>query len=73
MCSYNTDKFYLVNSGILGLKYLLGEFFYKICYKHLVYLIKHTIFAMCLRNTDNKQVKQIDYESNICKGHKGNG
>lgn len=33
MCLYNTDKFYLVNSGILGLKYLLGEFFYKISCK----------------------------------------
>lgn len=33
MCSSNTDKFYLVNSGIFAQKYLLGEFFYKISCK----------------------------------------
>lgn len=33
MCSSNTGKFYLVNSGIFDQKYLLGEFFYKISCK----------------------------------------
>nr|DAH61512.1 MAG TPA: hypothetical protein [Caudoviricetes sp.] len=28
------------------------NFSIKFLAKHLVYLIKHTIFAMCLRNTD---------------------
>lgn len=59
MCSSNTDKFYLVNTGIFAQKYLLGEFFYKISCKTFGLFNKHTIFAMCLRNTDNKPNKKI--------------
>nr|DAO80152.1 MAG TPA: hypothetical protein [Caudoviricetes sp.] len=33
------------------------NFSIKILAKYLVYLIKHTIFAMCLRNTDNDKQK----------------
>lgn len=57
MCSSNTDKFYLVNLAYLWFFVHLVNFSIKFLAKHLVYLIKHTIFAMCLRNTDNKQVK----------------
>lgn len=58
MCSSNTDKFYLVNSGIFAQNIYLVNFSTKFLAKHLVYLIKHTIFAMCLRNTDNKPNKK---------------
>lgn len=55
MCSINTDKFYLVNLAIFGVKCPLDEFFYKISCKTFGVLNKTHIFAMCFGNTDNNK------------------